>query len=252
MSTQSGLTWSVDNTGAGATLDLFFSSDPLDPTQTATFSVHIDNTADERSFFGILFYPTQVPECGNDIVESGEECDDGNNDDGDCCSSSCQLESSATVCRATAGPCDVEETCTGTDPNCPVDGFEPGSTECRGMAGDCDVAENCTGTDPNCPADAFEPDMTSCNDGDQCTLDDECQSGSCVGDPETCGDGTVQGSCGEECDDGNNDDGDGCSADCQLEGEAVPVLSDWCIVVFAALLLGIGWLVLRREHGYRT
>lgn len=33
-----------------------------------------------------------------------------------------------------------------------------------------------------------------------------------------CGDGIVQTENGEECDDGNNDDGDGCSADCKKEG----------------------------------
>jgi cysteine-rich repeat protein len=37
-----------------------------------------------------------------------------------------------------------------------------------------------------------------------------------------CGDGVIDFDQGEECDDGNNDDGDGCSANCQLEplGEA--------------------------------
>jgi cysteine-rich repeat protein len=34
---------------------------------------------------------------------------------------------------------------------------------------------------------------------------------------ESCGDGIVNNAPNEECDDGNNSDGDGCSADCQLE-----------------------------------
>lgn len=39
----------------------------------------------------------------------------------------------------------------------------------------------------------------------------------------TCGDGVVQGSCGEECDDGNTDANDGCSPTCQIEiGYACP------------------------------
>src|SRR6185369_8881402 len=33
----------------------------------------------------------------------------------------------------------------------------------------------------------------------------------------TCGDGTVQASCGEQCDDGNTTNGDGCSSTCQTE-----------------------------------
>ncbi|MEM3113482.1 MAG: LamG-like jellyroll fold domain-containing protein [Candidatus Pacearchaeota archaeon] len=34
--------------------------------------------------------------CGNGIVESGEQCDDGNTNDNDCCSSSCQLDTGTT------------------------------------------------------------------------------------------------------------------------------------------------------------
>src|SRR3989344_8646353 len=40
---------------------------------------------------GMCAKPTSV--CGNKIVEAGEECDDGNNDDGDNCSSICLKES---------------------------------------------------------------------------------------------------------------------------------------------------------------
>ncbi len=35
---------------------------------------------------------TNGPECGNGIIEDGEQCDDGNNINGDGCSDSCQLE----------------------------------------------------------------------------------------------------------------------------------------------------------------
>lgn len=33
-----------------------------------------------------------TPECGNGILEEGEECDDGNNDNGDGCSAECEIE----------------------------------------------------------------------------------------------------------------------------------------------------------------
>jgi hypothetical protein len=60
-SSQTGLTWLVDNVAVGATLDLFFYSDPILAGETATFSVYTDNTTDKVPFFGTAFYPTPVP-----------------------------------------------------------------------------------------------------------------------------------------------------------------------------------------------
>ena len=54
--------------------------------------------------------------CGDGTTELGEDCDDGNNVDGDCCSSACGFESSgnpcsgATLCRQ-SGACDGAGTC---------------------------------------------------------------------------------------------------------------------------------------------
>jgi cysteine-rich repeat protein len=53
-----------------------------------------------------------IPVCGDGLLQSGEACDDGNTDDGDCCSSICQIESASTVCRPAVGVCDVPELCT--------------------------------------------------------------------------------------------------------------------------------------------
>jgi cysteine-rich repeat protein len=39
----------------------------------------------------------------------------------------------------------------------------------------------------------------------------------CAGTSGQCGDGTLQGSCNEACDDGNTTPGDGCDASCQFE-----------------------------------
>lgn len=61
-SSQSPLTWSVDNSDpAGALIDLYFYSDPVDPNETATFSVYNVNP-DQLTSFGVCFYPTPVPE----------------------------------------------------------------------------------------------------------------------------------------------------------------------------------------------
>src|ERR1051325_5631443 len=89
--------------------------------------------------------------CGDGTLDPDEQCDDGNLIDGDCCSWSCQLESAETICRAAAGPCDVEEDCTGSDPSCPPDAKS--TAECRPAAGTCDVAEHCDGVGDDCPPD---------------------------------------------------------------------------------------------------
>jgi len=57
------------------------------------------------------------------------------------------------------------------------------------------------------------------NNGDYSySTEDKFCNTSCDGWASYCGDGTVQSDYGEECDDGNNASGDGCSASCQEEG----------------------------------
>ncbi len=62
-SSQTGLTWVINNVVVGATIDLYFCSDPVMPGETATFMVYTANP-DHLSFFGVLFYPTPVPPTG--------------------------------------------------------------------------------------------------------------------------------------------------------------------------------------------
>ncbi len=108
---------------------------------------------------GLVAYRTP---CGDSTLDVGEQCDDGNTADGDCCSSTCQFEAVGTMCRAVAGVCDVAETCTGLSGACPADGFVAPTTECRAAVDVCDVAENCTGASAECPADGVVAGGTEC------------------------------------------------------------------------------------------
>ena len=114
------------------------------------------------------FVTVTLSACGDGIVEPGEQCDLGtaqNGAPGSCCTSTCTLAPSGTVCRPAAGVCDQAETCDGTQPTCPPDvflGSTGGSFVCRPAAGPCDVAEVCDGTGPDCPPDQFAGPLTVC------------------------------------------------------------------------------------------
>jgi cysteine-rich repeat protein len=162
-----------------------------------------------------------VAVCGNGVVETGEQCDDGNNNNFDGCSEHCTLEICGNGTIDASEQCDDGNTADGDgcSANCTIEGgtacgngvIEPGE-ECddgNTSSGDgCDSAcqaEKCgDGTlDPG-----EECDDANNENGDGC-------SASCTFETPGCGDGTLDS--GEECDDGNNVDGDGCSADCILE-----------------------------------
>lgn len=52
----------LDNDVVGATLDLTFVGDQVLPTDTVNFRVYTDNTADNVPLFGLIIYPTPIPE----------------------------------------------------------------------------------------------------------------------------------------------------------------------------------------------
>jgi cysteine-rich repeat protein len=51
-----------------------------------------------------------TPICGNGIIEFGEQCDDGNQSDGDCCSSACQFQAGGSAC-SDGNVCTVGDGC---------------------------------------------------------------------------------------------------------------------------------------------
>lgn len=79
----------------------------------------------------------------------------------------------------------------------------------------CNGVETCTAPGVCDAPDA--PDGTTCDDGNACSVGDVCTAGVCSGPGNTCGNGVIDGACGETCDDGaGNGTNLCCSATCGI------------------------------------
>ena len=123
------------------------------------------------------------PSCGDDTVDPGEECDDGNFVDDDGCTNACTLPTCGDGIIQAGEGCD-----TGPDNG-------PGQL--------CNSA-----CQPNVCGDADPGPGESCDDGND--VDDDACPNNCV--IASCGDGVVD--VGEDCEDGNQEPGDGCTNAC--------------------------------------
>jgi cysteine-rich repeat protein len=204
--------------------------------------------------------------CGDAILDSGEDCDDGNVEDADSCRSTCVLGvcGDGVVRRDTYLGTDVNgepvelryEQCDDAnaidDDGCHNDCTAPGCGDglrqggdgsmtecgddigvdceglqqcidglCHGWGEQCDEGDANSDSEPNaCRSnclrafcgDAVLDAEEACDDGNQ--EDGDGCSSACESEPPVCGDGRVQ--FGEECDDGNGNDADACRADCTL------------------------------------
>ncbi|MEX1361859.1 MAG: DUF4215 domain-containing protein [Nannocystaceae bacterium] len=155
--------------------------------------------------------------CGNGVIDTGEECDDGeaNADD-----RRCRLDCSAQFCGdGVVGPAEACD-----------DGNEIDDDDCSNQCATADCGDGQVQEGEECD-DGNDEDgdgclstclVASCGDGivhegseecDDGNLDDtdECLS-TCV--QATCGDGIQQAEV-EQCDDANGDDADGCTQACE-------------------------------------
>ena len=174
--------------------------------------------------------------CADGACQGGPapDCDDNN----PCSDDSCEVEAGCVHTNNNAS-CEDGNLCT-LDDKCNAGACVPGN-----QAPVCNDANGCT--DDTCVPEfgcIFINNVEACDDGDACTAADACADGACVPGapvvcpddsntcttescdadqgclstpiPDCCGNGVKEGQ--ELCDDGNQVDGDGCSADCKSNG----------------------------------
>jgi cysteine-rich repeat protein len=147
-----------------------------------------------QSFVGdVVYSDIPGPQCGNNLVETPEQCDDGNTNDWDGCSATCQIQL----------------------PVCGNSHVESGEQCDDGNTLDFDGCSATCLTQPSVCGNAHVESGEQCDDGN--TLDFDGCSATCLTQPSVCGNAHVES--GEQCDDGNTTNLDGCSSICILEDD---------------------------------
>ncbi len=157
--------------------------------------------------------------CGNMLVERNgtlpdEECDNG----GVCTSGgvpNCDTVENAKRCVATNGTCTAQDT--GGADNCDAS-CQSKIAQCGNGACESVLGETCL----SCASDC------ACGSGQACNASGQCVAGGGGGGGAACGNGTVNS--GEQCDDGNTANLDGCSSTCVCEacGDGYKCATEQC------------------------
>lgn len=151
--------------------------------------------------------------CGDGLVDAGEQCDDGDQDDTNACTNAC------TVARCGDGVVGPGEACD--------DGDQEDNDACNNvcvlptcgdgivqLGEDCDTSGESVACNANCTTPACGDQFVNPSAGEEC--DPGAETDLCDLDCTlpVCGDGVHNPSAGEGCDDGNAAAGDRCSASC--------------------------------------
>jgi len=197
--------------------------------------------------------------CGNGTKGITEGCDDGNDTPGDGCSAVCVVEADFT-CPLEGQPCVSTVVCGDSKLSGSETCDDGNDTAADGCSDACLIEDgyDCPGTGRACRAaacgDSIMAGRETCDDGntnngDGCSSDCKLEFAA-AGEGDgwicptpgqacirtTCGNGIPEGS--EQCDDGNNDMGDGCSPFCRTE-PACPAGGGGCLTACGdGLLLG--------------
>jgi cysteine-rich repeat protein len=124
--------------------------------------------------FAFLAPASAAAICGDTVVDVGEDCDDGNVSDGDCCSASCVYEPSGTPCgNPVATSCSDPDTCDDLG-DCDEKNLLPGTS--------CEDDFLCTTGDTCSPGGVCHAGpFPSCDDGIPCTANEcEPETGECT------------------------------------------------------------------------
>ena len=188
-------------TGGGScpTLTLTIGDASIDGTQFfASFACTGGPASTQGSLVGFR--------CGNGIVDAGigEQCDDGNHNSNDCCTTTCQYDALGSVCAGDGNPC-TNDVCDGAGTCMHEVRTGPCSDGNQCSTGDTCTAGVCVGTtlpdgtvcdDANqCTSETCQggvcaavnlPDASPCDDNHLCTAGETCNAGACLGDDVVC------------------------------------------------------------------